>query len=252
MKKKNSMVCILMALLVLASLVLFSGCGAKEETEALPTEANPASDSASVSEPEEELEPQSRFDEYVTQYEQENEVSLVEAHDSIKYDFFDEIYMQNYTRTEAIEDKEVTTEANQGLLDRYIEYLDSMQHTECGFDDIVNHVLQEIAKREDAGYTFTEEKLDMLFDELLIEGITPDDIEQWGCDNPYAQGYIDWFNKNQASSTTAETETKTLTPEEYEELVRQAEASWQETQEEEARELAEAEQWMEENFDLYG
>ena len=46
-----------------------------------------------------------KFDEYVTQYEQENEVSLVEAHDSIKYDFFDEIYMQNYTRTEAIEDK---------------------------------------------------------------------------------------------------------------------------------------------------
>lgn len=187
------------------------------------------------------------FDDFVEQYESFNDIDLNTSDNSIQEDFFEEIYMQNYTRMDAMEDKQTVSKDNAALLDKYLTFLDNFQHEECGFDIAVNEFISHYGNG-----SLTEEQKNEMYASIATQLIFPEDIEQWDCDNEYAQGYIDWYNNNYRSTGTVEPQIRTITPEERAELEREAAEAAAKLDEEEARDFAESQQWMEENFDLSG
>lgn len=247
MKSKKSIL-IILSILFIVSLVVFSSCG-KDDTDAIPTNADPAptQEPTETPAPTPEQDERMHFDDFVAQYESFNDIDLNTSDDSIQEDFFEEIYMQNYTKTDALEDKAEVSKDNAALLDKYLTFLDNFQHEECGFDIAVNEFMLQYSNG-----SFTEEQKNEMYMSLAAQFITPEDIDQWDCDNEYAQGYIEWYNDKYRGDGPVQSQVHIATEEEWEQAMRESQEAAARVDEETRRDLAEADQWAQEHLDEIG
>lgn len=182
--------------------------------------------------------------------------SLAQAEDPIRQDFFDGISTEGYTLTLAKEDQQTVSGGNATLLEEYITYLADLasQHDSCGFDVVVTNFEEYNGKQsewEKTGWSSEQEYLNSLFNSLLGEGITPDQIEQWGCDNEYVEPFINWCNNGYRFNEEPAAENRPLTPEEFEEYRRGAQERLRESQERDRQAAAEAREGKEERLSYF-